>query len=386
MIGQRTEREEYNYALLGEKQKRVTGETGTLSIALANNLASKKNTTFFLQTRDEKVLELQAIDEARLINREGKTTFLTKRQQKLVYALSMFLSQSKDEPEIQAYVRALKEGRQPKSRITLPISITQLTKLVTTDGNARKRQKEDILSDLKEMAEIKQVQVFGEYGTDEGQIRFVASLIQIAEQVEDLSKDKELDSDFIAVTFGSVFFYELYNRYAIVKPTLFRLWGKSGNGTDTELFSMLLSDLLSKYSGHRIASIQAVYKIKKSQYKTDEAFFKARTKVQREALTYSEYASSIKERVTTDYESRRVYKALFWKHLEGAIKALVEYGLITDAKITKTAKGERVDFVFNFDYDKQDEIVLELPKATIITSQEVGENSIFVSEERTPES
>lgn len=383
--------ESYDYSLIRKRQEQVTGETGSLSIALANNLASRKSPTFFLQTKEDKVLELQAIDEARLVNREGKTTYLTKRQQKLVYALSMFLSQSKDEPEIRAYVQALKDGKHPKSRITLPISITLLTKLVTVDGYARKKQKEDVLSDLKAMADIKQVQIFGEYGTNEGQLRFVASLISISEQIEDLSKDKELDSDFIAVTFGSIFFYELYNKYAIIKPSLFQLWGKSGNGTDTELFAMLLSDLLAKYSFHRIASRQAGAKVKKDKYKTDESLFKARKKAQRDALTYSEYTSTIQERVVTGYSKSREQKRRFVRDLNGAIRALIQYGLLTDeTRITKTDKGDRVDFVFNIDYDKQDETVQALPGITITrkdteSEEKIEESSIFVDEERTPE-
>ena len=89
--------EQYSYNFLQEKQKHVTGETGTMSVALAQNIASKKDATFFLNTTDGDVLKLQAIDERRLVNREGKTTFLTKRQQKLTYALSMFLSQARDD-------------------------------------------------------------------------------------------------------------------------------------------------------------------------------------------------------------------------------------------------------------------------------------------------
>ena len=355
--------EQYGYTFLQEKQKHVTGETGTMSVALAQNIASRKDVSFFLNTTDGDVLKLQAIDERRLVNREGKTTFLTKRQQKLTYALSMFLSQAREEEEVKAYVQKLAQGETPNSRITLPINVTILTKLVTTDGCARARQKEEVLSDLQAMADVKQVQTFGEYGTKEGQLRFIAPMIQLSEQMEDLSKDKRLDADFVSVTYGSIFFYELYSKYAIVKPKLFQIWGKSGSGTDTELFGVLLSDLLAKYSGHRIACLQALEKLKKerSKYKTDESYFKARAKVQKEALTYSENVSTIQERVTVGYGDSREQKRRFFRDLDKAIQAIQEYGLITDAtKIVDTPKGKRVDFVFNLEYDKQDEAVVPL--------------------------
>ena len=361
MTDAQTHSEGYLFTFQRERQKHVTGETGNMSVALAQNIASRKDVAFFFDTQDGQVLELQAIDERRLIDRDGKPTFLTKRQQKLTYALSMFLSQAKEDEEVKTYVQKLAQGKTPKTRVTLPINITLLTKLVTTDGNARARQKEEVISDLKAMSEVKQAQTFGKYGTKEGQLRLIAPIIQTSEQVEDLSENKTLDADYIAVTFGSIFFYELYSKYAIVKPKLFQLWGKSGSGTDTELFGVLLSDLLAKYSGHRIASLNAVKALKKSQYKTEEAYFKARAKVQRDALTYSEYVSTLLERVTVGYGDSREQRRRFFRDLDRAIGALQEYGLITkETRVVDTVKGKRVDFVFNIDYDKQDEKVVQL--------------------------
>lgn len=393
MTDTQTHSEGYLYTFQQERQKHVTGETGNMSVALAQNIASRRDVAFFLDTKDGQLLELQAIDERRLIDRDGKPTYFTKRQQKLTYALSMFLSQAKEDEEVKTYVRRLSEGKNPKTRVTLPINITLLTKLVTTDGKARARQKEEVISDLKAMSEIKQAQTFGKYGTKEGQLRLIAPIIQASEQVEDLSENKTLDADYIAVTFGSIFFYELYSKYAIVKPKLFQLWGKAGSGTDTELFGVLLSDLLAKYSGHRIASLNAVKALKKSQYKTEEAYFKARAKVQRDALTYSEYVSTLLERVTVGYGDSREQKRRFYRDLEGAIKALQEYGLLTkDTRVTDTAKGKRVDFVFNIDYDRQDEKVVQLfpaptdaPDVQIPGEQTEETGSLFQDEGNTPE-
>lgn len=383
--------ENYDFSLLRSKQQALTGETGAISVALAQNIASKKVPSLFLETRDKKLLELKAIDERRLVNREGKPTFLTRRQNKLVFALAMCLSQRKDEPEIREYVKKINEGKQPNSRITLPISITELTKTVTTDGNARARQKEDVLEDLKALSEIKQVQTFGGYSLEEskeeGKLRFIASLINIPEQVEDFSEGRKLDADFVFIQFGSIFFYQLYNRYAIVKPKLFQMWGKAGSGTDTELFDILLSDLLAKYSGHRIAGIQALATVKRKDYKTDESYYKARDKVLHGALTYSEYASTIQERVTTGYGDSREQKRRFYRDLDKAIVALKVYGLITGAKVVQTNKGDRVDFTFNIDYDKQEEAVLLPGDLEIETSEKAEEQdgTLFPAEEGSSE-
>lgn len=358
-----TVKETYAFGFIKEKQKKVTEESGTISMALAKNIASRKvpqlftNVEAITNIQDRQRLQaLQAVDEARLVDRGGKATYLTRRQTKIVYALSMFLNQQKDKPEVESYVKSISRGVQPITRIAIPVSITELTKMVTTDGKARSRQKAEVLSDLKAISEMKQVQTFGIYGTEEGSARFIASLINISEQLEDLSKERVQDLDYVTVQFGSIFFYQLYNKYAIIKPSLFQIWGKAGSGTDTELFGILLSDLLEKYSGHKIAWRKA--KAKKGTQ--GQAYYASLAKAQKEALTYSEYASSIKERTTTDYTSQRVYKATFWKHLEKAIEALIQYGLIKEAIVTKTPKGERIDFVFNENYTQQDETELLL--------------------------
>lgn len=358
MIEQVQLKESFSFALIQEKQKQASGETGTISVALAKNIASRKTPQLFRDIEKvgdkkerELLVQLKAVDDMRLVDRGGKPTYLTRRQTKIVYALSMFLNQQKEEPEIKAYVLKVSRGETPKSRIAIPVGITELTKMVTTDGKARERQKREVLKDLKAISDMKQVQTFGEYGTEEGKVRFIASLINISEQLEDLSEGKSLDMDYVTVQFGSIFFYELYKKYAIIKPSLFQIWGKAGSGTDTELFGILLSDLLEKYSGHKIAYLNA--KAKKGTQGKDK--YASLAYERKKALTYSEYTSTIMERVSTGYGDSREQKKRFYTDLEKAILALSQYGLIKEAKTTKTAKGERIDFVFNENYTRQDE-------------------------------
>ena len=345
--------ETYDFTFLHNKQRKAKDETGIIAVSLTSNIAARREPTLF-DTIDESAA-LQATDEKHLIDRDGKPIYLTYYQNKVIYALSLFMSQSKDSEEIKTFVSKINSGEPPRSRITLPISITELTKIVEVDGKARARQKEKIIKELHTLAEVKQVQTFFRKGAAEDKVRFTASLISITEQMEDLSPDKRMDADFICVTFGSIFFYELYTKYAVIKPSLFRIWGRAGTGTDTELFNVLLANLLAKYSAHRIAALQAVKNIKKGKYKTEESYFAARTRAQENALTYSEMAHTLRSRVTTDYQSTRKQRGDFKIHLQNAINALVEIGLITKAKITSTATGDRIDFVFNIDYDKNEQ-------------------------------
>ena len=345
----------YNFSAIRKQQKKAIQEQGTMSIALADTLAQPKEHTLFDNiATDTKLAQMKAIDEKHLIKRDGKPTALTQIQNKIIYALSLFLSQHKEEEEFRDYVNKVNSKKKIQTAYSFPISITELTKLVSTEGKARAREKERVIEELRTLSEVMQVQTYQYQNSEGDMVRLQAPLIILKSRIEDLSPDKRLDADFVEVEFGRIFFYEIYNRFAVVKPQLFDIWGKSGSGTTTELFDILLSDLLGKYSGHRIAALQEAKKIKRSQYKEESSYFKALNKAQTNALTYSELATTIRSRVGRDYESKRSYKAAFRKDLQGAISALVRIGIIREAKYTSTPNGERIDFVFNLDYGRND--------------------------------
>ena len=351
------EKELYSFGLSRQKQEEATGETGSISVALVNNIASKKTTLPSLFKAGSKqalaLAEMEVVDKQRLVDRRGKEVYLTFKDMKYIYALSHFLSLIREREDVKSYVSKLSQGFTPDFNIILTIDIVALTKFVEIDGNARKRQKEATIRELDRLANIKQVITLGRKG--EKELKYVDSLITIPTKLIDSTTDKSLDIDVVRVQLGYSFFYELYNKYAVIKPELFKFWGKKGSGTDTELFGVLLSDLLGKFSFHRIAAIQAVEKIRKKDYKTEDSFFKARSKAERNALTYSETYDTIKQRVTTDYDSTREQKKRFYVDLARALSTLVELGLITSYSPTDLSKAERLDVVFNKDYTKRSE-------------------------------
>lgn len=349
----------FEYGLTREKQEEATGETGSISVALVNNIASRKTTIPSLFKAGSKqalaLAEMEVIDKQRLVDRRGKEVYLTFKDMKYIYALSHFLSLIRNRDDVKSYVSQLSQGLTPTFSIILTIDIVALTKFVEIDGKARKRQKETTIRELERLANIKQVVTLGRKGQKE--LKYVDSLITIKTKLIDETEGKVLDIDIVNVELGYSFFYELYNKYAVIKPELFKLWGKRGSGTDTELFGVLLSDLLGKFSFHRIAAIQAVGKIKKKDYKTEESYYKARNKAEKAALTYTETYEVIKQRVTTDYDSTREQKKNFLIDLSRALSSFVELGLITEYFPTDLSKAERLDVVFNMSYTKQNEIV-----------------------------
>ena len=353
--------EPFQYEAILHHQQQAAEKTGVISVALAGNIAAYREPNLFdVLEQDEnykdKVPDLQATDNKHLVNREGKPVALSTFQMKIVCALSVFMSQEKDSDDIRLYIENIAKGKKVNVNPALPISISALTKKVSPDQKARARQKESVINELHKLSEIKQVQTFQKRGSKEDKARVIMSLIHIDAQLEDLSPDKRQDIDVMRISFSPIFFYELATKYAVIKPSLFRIWGTRGSGTETELFSALLFDLMEKYSNHRTAAIHAANSIEKKRYKTDEAYYAAIEKAQRKELIYSEYAHNIRRRCTTDYESTRKMKADFKKHLDSAIDALIKYvGIITEAKRTTTQEGERIDFVFNLDYSKNEQ-------------------------------
>lgn len=348
----------FGFSFSQQKQRRVAEEQQSkISVALVSTISQPKEPTLFDNIEnDVELQQMRAVDEQHLINRGGKPTYLTHYQTKIIFALGCMLSKWKDDEEYKEFVEKVDKRKPTRTNFGFPVSITELTKLVNTEGKARSREKLNVIKELKKISEIVQVQTIQVPNGKGDLIRLKAPLIILKSWIEDLSPDKRLDMDFVEVEFSRVFFSEIRKKYAVVKTDVFKIWGKNGSGTTTELFTQLFSDLLGKYTGHRNAAIEIERKIRNSRkYKTEEGLYKAINKAQREALTYREKCITIRSRVTTDYESTRKQRADFSKHLDDAIEALKKIGLIKEATYVKASTGEEaIDFVFNFDYYRDD--------------------------------
>ena len=290
-------------------------------------------------------------DRSMGIDRKGKPVYLQGYQYRIIHALSYALSLQEEAEDIRAKIEApFKQG----STITRFVDVTSLSKLIF--NSSRKRNKEAIIRELFALSHIRQYMVV-EYNGHK--VRLSVPLLNIGAAIEDLSTEKQDDLDRIEVTFGSVFFVGLKNRYAVLTPKVFDVWRKSGRGT--ELFSVLLDSLLAAYHGYMIAANEAEKRVKNeckgmgvSIAERDKEVREAR----RKALTYELNVSTIKNRVTTDYDGNQNMKRKFWADLQNAIGGFKELGLIDEAKVSKGAKGqEKVYFVLSEDYQKPKEAV-----------------------------
>lgn len=326
---------------------------GRIANALSKTIAYERTPSLFdeeeIADRDKELKQLQELKQADItlcIDRRDKPVVLSSYQSRIVHALSYALSQEigTSEDIKKKILNATRSG----NPIQRSVNVTALTALIF--GSTRKRYKEIVIKGIYNLARIRQVQILG---TGDNKIRITAPLIMVGRTMEDLSPEKRNNLDVIELYFGAAFFYGLNNRFAVITPNLFRVWGKSGRGT--ELFSVLLSSIFSVYWHYRQAANKAEERV--SHDKGNKNLSKAElqeaiTKARRNAMTYELNVSSIKKRVTTDYDSKRSYKTRFYKELQNAIDGFKELDLISDGVIQKGAKGqEKVIFILSESYN-----------------------------------
>lgn len=351
---------------------------GRIANALSKTIAYERTPSLFdeaeITDRDKDLKELQELKEVDIslcIERKDKPVVLTSYQSRIVHALSFAISQEIETSE--DVKKKIQNATAKGNTIQRNVNVTALSSLIF--GSSRQRYKEIIIREIYNLAKVRQVQIIG---TGDNQVKLTAPLIMIGRTMEDLSPEKRNNLDVIEVFFGGAFFYGLSNRFAVITPKLFEVWGKKGRAT--ELFSVLLSSIFSVYWHYRQAASKAEERVRKDWSKQklpktelDKEIAEAR----RTAMTYELNISSIKQRITTDYDSQRSYKARFYSDLQNAIDGFKELDLIKEGIIQRGAKGqEKVIFVLSETYNFAEKQI-EAPATPLLEERSDNEPSAF---------
>ena len=347
----------------------LISDKGQISVSLSSNIAYQKGLV---------PLDSLDVEEERFIDRRGKSVVLTNPQTKIIYSLSHYLSQFKGDRDIVSFMSEWeKNPKKAKDRLEPIVRAIKLKSfykefLSTDDGKVRGIQLKRLKEELNDISQIKQVLYFGEYINEKGEkrkIRLTTPLITTLETLEVVDEngkpveDERTDIDsfdiLVNVRFSPIFLYKMTKEYFPISKRILRLWGKRGSGTETVLFSVLFSDLASKYPHYVQTAKTRVHAVRRSDFPTKEDYLKQVEKVRRESLAYDQNISTLLERVPTDYSSTRQYRSKFKTDLERSLSALRdEIGLITDWKIRKNTKGgDSLRIVFNEDYLRGEENV-----------------------------
>lgn len=340
-----------------------------ISNALNSNIALRKQPNLFDSLSEEDRNKIQRADSAHYVDRRGKPLSLSVEDIQLIKALSTYIPfYSQDTKD---YIKTIgtmdSEGRIVKtdeSGTTKPlqvyISIPQLCKKII--GDTRTASLKKIENRLIRLSEIEQVQTFSVKG---GTYTMTRTLINIQGKMykhysevrstkgrERKYKTEVEDKVLVAasVIYSPLFLYEASNKFCpIYTEKLFEVWRRN----KTELFSILLSDLESKWRQYYINSIKAERAAKKEnnglKNKNREEYNRLVEKARQEALIYKSSTLTIRDRVTTDYETDRKQRSRFIPDLKRAISSLAEYGIITERSHI-TQDKTNVLFEYNSDF------------------------------------
>lgn len=346
----KTQSEEYPTLSLDKGSGRMAN---ALSKAIAYERIPSLFDEEFIKERDAEIYKLQQQQSKEklptwLVDRRDKPVYLTSIQDRIIHALSYGISR---EMETKDDVKRKINYINSEHKISRYLYIDTLTYFIF--GSLRERNKETIKKELDNLGTIRQLQIL-----ESVNMKITAPLIKIGAKIEKYKKDGAEIPERWEIEFGTAFFIELDKRYSIITPKLFEVWRKSGRATD--LFSTLLSSILSVYWSHKQAANIAEEQTKK-YYKTNkisreelkEAIAEARCK----AMTYELDVSTIKRKVVTNYDSSRTMKRKFWTDLNNAIAGFVELDLIKEGRQTEGAKGQKkIQFILSETYNYSEKV------------------------------
>lgn len=346
-----------------EEENRLT----RISNALSGNIAAVKQPSLFDELEAEQSTALRKSDKKYYVDRKGKSISLNVEQIKLTkYISSCIHFANKKVKESIAIINTMNAKGEMNSDKTLspvqiPISIVNACKDII--GTAKEKDIKTMGERLIALSQIKQVQTF-KVGTEEYKV--VRPLILLNEQIykkysevrskkgrkkEEASKEEEDILIAANVIVSSLLLYEAQNKYCPFFKEKYFLVSKKNK---TELFHILLSDLESKWRQYYINYTRAERQYKKDNKEllsaNKEEYYKGLGLAKKNALTYKCSLATLRGRVTTDYESQRVYRAKYLKDIQKALASCIEYGIITDKSHVSTDKQNLI-LVYNANFN-----------------------------------
>mgnify|MGYP006988876836 CR=1 FL=1 len=161
----------------------------------------------------------------------------------------------------------------------------------------------------------------------------------------------------MSITIGRPLLQNLEQRFAYIPKALITEWGK--DGTQNELFPILLNELLSLQGNYRFHAYSTRDRLKE-EHKNDNISKEESCKIieekMKEMLTCRIKFKTIAENSTYDYAAKRR-----WDRMEDQVRANMNFfrdkiSLITEYDITGKGSEKVVVFVFNTDYPTMKEL------------------------------
>ncbi len=253
---------EKNWGILDSNDGRISAQVlrerdrksdPKITSILALHIAStNKQLDIFSSLSAEQMGAIEKFDQIRTIDRNGKLFYLTNFRARLIMHLSSYITKNMPADLIELILDQYGKGNF-SVKATWKIDMRKFSAQVF-HGRASRKERATLLREIYELATTKQAQIYEEHGQRKAAAQRVVGINGIMgglngewERIPEASDDELEEVDAIEIIFGRLFFIGLNNRYAHITDRLLELWGVKGNGTETELFAVMVNHLLSEY-------------------------------------------------------------------------------------------------------------------------------------------
>lgn len=230
-----------------KEQQSESKMTAILALHIASN---NQQLDIFSQLSPGAMKAIQVDDGSKTIDRNGKLFYLTNFRARLIVHLSSYITKNMPGDLTKLVMNEYEKGNF-NIKASWTIEVKPLAMQVF-HGRASRKERATLLRELYELATTRQAQMYECGGKKMAAAQSVMQIdsvigLERPELIASATDEQLEDIEAMSITFGRLFFIGLHNRYAHVTEKLLELWGVKGNGTETELFAILVTYLLSEY-------------------------------------------------------------------------------------------------------------------------------------------
>ncbi len=360
MSKQKSKKIDYSHRSKGKskgksKEPLKDKQVSPLGVQLAKVLTYKREPDLFdtdlIKERDRliQIEQLKTKDKERKLERKGKPVVTTPLQNRFLYNCQFFLGLQLEKEDMQAVINN-PIGAKPVFRW---IDLREFSK--TMFGRYKNKYVEDLRKLIKDLNEIDQLQIMDiTLDGKKKKIEVIEPLLYRGRQVREKST-KEDSLNFIQVGFGRAFFVEMNEHFGIQGTKTLEQLRKGKKG---ELFYSLYGSIQAVFWQFYSAMNKTKGELETENSKlpeeerlSPEELEKKVREAMEEVSIYQLSFTSIKEGVTTDYDSTKQNKYRFKADLNKAIKELIETKIITNkSRIARGKKEEKALLFINYYY------------------------------------
>lgn len=307
-------------------------------------------------------LELSESEEKLRTDKEGNKVRYTRRQKLTLLALTQELSKHSEDKEVKELIERMEKANSieeykklANAKVSVHINLMEVCRLV--DGEVerwREENQETLREELKKISMIRQlylqdIEISKPDGTKEkiGVLKHFKPYISLTN--DDIILEMNDGGKAIAteITFQSIFFDKLLDRYAQLPKEAFDMKSSKGRRLSNDVYLSLLLVIMPLRWAHVFWNY---HRAKESIKKKDIIDPDKRERILEEALTHAPISFDlIKEITEKDYGKYRSEKKRFNSYLQEALTALIEIGILLDKSRIDWEK-ENITVVFNPNY------------------------------------